>query len=92
MLSAETANGHEGEERCLSRLLLIARWDFGQQNNLTTHSPGHILKACFQKALAFLFKELRRNELGVAEDLVLRAPCLLVKFQIDCGPSSDMGT
>lgn len=60
--------------------------------NLTTHAPGHILKACFQKALAFLFKELRRNELGVAEDLVLRAPCLLVKFQRDCGPSSDMGT
>lgn len=60
--------------------------------NFTSHSPGHILKACFQKALAFLFKELRRNELGVAEDLVLRAPCLLVKFQIDCGPSSDTGT
>lgn len=58
--------------------------------NLSTHSPGHILKVCVQKALAFLFKELRRNELGIAEDLVLRAPCL--KSQINCGHSSDTET
>lgn len=61
------AHGHEGEEGCLSQLLLIARWDFGQQTNLhfifPSHSPGPILKVYFQKALAFLFKELRRNEL-----------------------------
>lgn len=48
------------------------------------------MKECFQKALAFLFKELRRNELRTAEDLVLRAPCLT--FQIDCGHASDTRT
>lgn len=58
--------------------------------HLTTHSPGHISKVCFQKALAFLFKELRRNELRAVEDLVRRAPCLT--FQIDCGHASDTGT
>lgn len=57
----------------------------------SSHSlPWTHFEGLFQKALAFLFKELRKNELRTAEDLVLRALCLT--FQIDCGHASDTGT